>query len=92
MENANNNISSTRDIATTEDLLLLTVVERFTQIFIPSAHLDEYLNVRGENEEQLSNYVNRELEVHSGSRTGRFLHDPDSNIIGDIIQEARRED
>jgi hypothetical protein len=74
--NPNNDRDTTRDISTVEDLMVFTVVERFNQIFFPSAHLDEHLNALGAIERQFNDFIHRELEVRFGSKTGRFLRNP----------------
>ncbi|MFL6524426.1 MAG: hypothetical protein ACJ71B_13235 [Nitrososphaera sp.] len=71
---------------------LFTVVVPFEKIFFPSDSARKGdLIPEGKNERQYSKFCQMELEVHFGSKTGRFLQNPYRKKIEDIVKDARTE-
>jgi hypothetical protein len=91
----NTNESRTVGISTMEELKLFTRVkstgEGYDKIFLPTVILretDTYPS--GENERSYDELFQNELEVHFGSKTGRFIQNPYRKKIEDIIKESKR--
>lgn len=86
------NRSTTVDISTIQDLRLFTVASPFDKIFFPMGHVrKEDLTPEGENERSYSEFIQKELEVHFGSKSGRFLQNTYRKKIQDIINESKME-
>ena len=84
--------STTVDISTIQDLRLFTRVRLHDKIFFPLADPNASgMTPEGENEQTFSKFVDKELEVWFGSKTGRFSQNPYRKKIADIIKESKSE-
>jgi hypothetical protein len=87
------NQSTSVDISTIQDLRLFTRARGgHDKIFFPYAYPNKSgITPEGENEQTFSKFVDKELEVWFGSKTGRFLQNPYRKKIADIIKESKSE-
>jgi hypothetical protein len=84
--------STTIDISTMQDLRLFTTSEGLDKIFFTLPTLEgEYMAPIGEKEQSYKEFIYKNLEVHFGSKTGRFIQNPYRKKIADIIKESKRE-
>jgi hypothetical protein len=86
------NQSTSVDISTLQDLRLFTLTIGHNKIFFPlGSPRKEDLTPEGENEQPYDKFLQKELEVWFGSKTGRFIQNPYRKKIEDIIKEAKKE-